>query len=165
MSLPSTKRTLDGDSPRPKQSSILSFFNSQKEKPSVSSDADLVSSGEARSVQLVPAAVAQNDVAEFSNAEWENDEPQPARTAPIMKKNRVEASFATKYVVDGTEVVAPRILLDLSDAISGADLDQSDPSAGRYPWLLELKDAMGRKKGSSFGGCFVCMQTFRRRRV
>lgn len=139
----SSKSSFMNGSPKSKQASILNFFGTKKEhQPS--------SSPLTKTVQNKPPIINDFD----STNEIEDVPPElfdePLEFADEKPKKicitKKKINFSSK-MCDDTAIIAPKILNDLHDA-ANTDFDQSDASAGRYQWLIDIKDMNGRKKGS-----------------
>lgn len=140
--------------PKPKQASILSFFNSsQKSSSQVTasplSQASAIAAGsENDSSFLADSSTVMEE--EFSPVdEGEFLEAATFTSNESIKKAKVDIDFS--YLIKSSNekgIVAPRVLSELNQLTGNLDLEQVDPaSAGRYPWLVDLRDAQGRRKG------------------
>ncbi len=156
----SSPRSISGSSKgqKPKQASILSFFNlSQKSSSQVTAsplsqastivapqeDTSMSDSFLADSSMLMEEFSPVDEV-EFLEAATFNPTSEP------VKKVKVEVDFSSLIKSSAEKgIVAPRILADLNQVANNFDIEHGDAaSAGRYSWLIDVKDAQGRSKGN-----------------
>lgn len=156
----SSPRSILGSSKsqKPKQASILNFFNSSQ-KSSSQVSASPLSQASTVVTPLEDSTMSDSFLAdssmvmeEFSPVD-EVEFLEEATFAPNepAKKAKVEVDFSSLIKSSAEKgIVAPRILSDLNQAASNFDIEQGDAvSAGRYSWLVDIKDIQGRIKGNN----------------
>lgn len=143
--LKSSKSSFMNSSPKPKQASILNFFGAKKEQQPSSSPLAKVAQSK------TPATEDFNSTNEIEDVPSELfDEPldfvdnKPKKAC--IKEPKI--NFSAKGY-NNNSIIAPKILNELHDA-ANIDFDQSEASAGRYHWLIDIKDMHGRRKGICF---------------
>lgn len=140
--LKSSKSSFMSSSPKPKQASILNFFGAKKEQQPSSSPLAKVAQSKTLAAEDFNSANEIEDVpSELFDEPLDFVDNGPKRTC--IEEAKIK--FISK-VYDGNSIIAPKILNELHDA-ANIDFDQSEASAGRYQWLIDIKDMNGRRKG------------------
>lgn len=160
----SPRSILGGNRPQNgKQASILSFFGSLQKSSSQMAASPLSQNSTVATKKDEPtlsdsfiadSSIVMEDFTPVDESEFLEDATfTPSEPA---KKAKMEFDFSSLIKASAEKgIVAPRILSELNHAASGSlVLDQGDAvSAGRYPWLVDIKDAQGRRKGKIHRVC------------
>lgn len=157
----SSPKSFLGGSKTPKQASIMSFFSAKSvnktgrdttASPATNSplsQSSIVETKENVADTQSPLVADSSILIDYSPMDDSEFLQDASLTISSPKKAKVEFDFSSLLKANAEKgIVAPRILSDLNQAAESGDFDNSDPtSAGRYPWLVDIKDARGRKKG------------------
>lgn len=138
----SSRSSFMNGSPKPKQASILNFFGAKKDQDPSSSPLTKVTQSKS---SIIENFNSTNEIEDFPSELF--DEPLEFADNKTKKTciEEIKINFSSK-IHDNNSIIAPKILIDLHDA-ANVDFDLSEPSVGRYQWLIDLKDIHGRRKG------------------
>lgn len=158
----SPKSFLGGSkTPKPKQASIMSFFSAKSVKKTTEdspaspatnsplSQSSIVAAKENVTDTQSPLVADSSILIDYSPMDDSEFLQDASFTISSPKKAKVEFDFTSLLKSNAEKgIVAPRILSELNQAVGSGDFDSTDPTAaGRYPWLVDIKDAKGRRKG------------------